>query len=109
MLCTSYIKSIKSLIEELVKKNVLEYGTSLLSKPEQDYFNYILNRAEFSNGLDLRNRYVHGTQPIDEKSHEQDYSTLLRLLVLLVLKINEEFCLADERGLLKSTQDRATI
>ena len=100
VLCTSYIKSIKSLIKELVKKNVLEYGTSLLSKPEQDYFNYILNKAEFSNGLDLRNRYVHGTQPIDEKSHEQDYFTLLRLLVLLVIKINEEFCIADEEDLL---------
>ena len=63
------------------------------SKPEQDYLNYILNKSEFSNGLDLRNKYIHDTCPLDEKIQRQDYMELLKIMVLIMIKINEEFCL----------------
>lgn len=49
----------------------------------------------FSNGLDLRNKYVHGTQTMEKKEQEQLYYTFLRVLVLIVIKIKEEFCLTD--------------
>lgn len=101
-----YVKEFNDVIFNMEKQNLIEYGSSLFSKPEQNYFNYLLNKAEFNNGLDLRNRYVHGTQTSDEKEHEQDYFTFLRILILIVIKINDEFCLADEEGLLR--QDRET-
>lgn len=100
-----YVKEFNDVIFNMEKQNLIEYGSSLFSKPEQDYFNYLLNKAEFNNGLDLRNRYVHGTQTSDEKEHEQDYFTFLRILILIVIKINDEFCLADEEGLLRQNRE----
>ncbi len=52
-----------------------------------------MNKSEFDNGLDLRNRYIHGTQIVDENKNEQDYYIFLRIMILIVIKINEEFCL----------------
>jgi hypothetical protein len=104
-----YVKKYNDVIFNMEKQELIEYGSSLFSKPEQDYFNYLLNKAEFSNGLDLRNRYVHGTQTSDEKEHKQDYFTFLRILILIVIKINNEFCLADEEGLLKHNRDNKLL
>lgn len=96
VLCRSYIEPFfKEEINWFLKKEMIEFESSLLSRGEQDYFNYLLNKSAFSNGLDLRNKYVHGTQTMDEKEQEQHYYTFLRVLVLIVIKINEEFCLTD--------------
>ena len=40
--------------------------------------------------------YLHGnnTQRIEE--HESDYYQLLKIFALMVIKINEEFCLKDD-------------
>jgi hypothetical protein len=71
---------------------------SLLTEPEGSYFNYYLNQAEFSNGPDLRNKYLHGSQADadDEEQHFQTYITALKLLIALVIKINDDFWLEDE-------------
>ena len=71
-------------------------GSSLLSKPEWEYFNYVLNKAEFSNGLDLRNKYIHDTNSLDERKQQDDYIFLLKMFIILVIKINEEFCLQEK-------------
>ena len=55
--------------------------------------NYVLNKSEYSNGLDLRNKYIHSTYPLDTQQQEQDYISLLKILTVVILKINEEFCL----------------
>ena len=65
--------------------------------PEQNYYNYIFNNAEYDNSMDLRNRYAHGNQTLDEDEMQKDYLTMLRMMILLVLKINEEFCLVDSQ------------
>jgi len=96
VLCLGYSELFSKQLEELETKGVIMYESSLFSKPEQNYFNYLLNKAEFSNGLDLRNRYLHGTQSNDEKVHEQDYFIFLKIMILIVIKINEEFCLNSE-------------
>jgi Insertion element 4 transposase N-terminal len=59
---------------------------------------YYLNQVDFSNGPDLRNKYLHGSQvgADDEKQHLDTYITALKLLVALVIKINDDFCLRDE-------------
>ena len=75
---------------------VLRLENSLFSKPEQDYLNYELNKSSFSNGLDLRNKYAHSTYPEDEKIQFVDYIRLLKIMILVITKINEEFCLRGE-------------
>ncbi len=75
--------------------DMVYFEKTLFSKPEQSYFNYLLNKSEFTNGLDLRNSYVHGTQPNPEElqKHEYAYFTYLKLLVLVLLKIEDDlFC-----------------
>jgi hypothetical protein len=49
-------------IDILINENVLNIDNKLFTKGEQDYFDYHLNKTKFSNSLDLRNSYLHGTQ-----------------------------------------------
>ena len=67
----------------------------LFSKPEQDYLNYKLNKASYSNGLDLRNKYAHSTYTKNENTQYVDYINLLKIMILIITKINEEFCLRE--------------
>lgn len=95
VLCLQYYTE-KELVDEynnMILQNDIYVDDTLLSKPEQKYFNYVLNKAEFSDGLDLRNKYIHSTYPVDEKIQEYDYIQLLKLMIILIIKINEEFCL----------------
>ena len=101
--CNGYVTKIKDIpksIKYLEQKGMISYESTLLSRSEQAYFNYILNKAEFSNGLDLRNRYIHGTQSADIGEHKHDYYLFLRLLVLLVIKINDDFCQSQKRNII---------
>jgi hypothetical protein len=84
-------------INWLTEKGLIEFESTLFSRIEQDYFNYILNKSSFSNGLDLRNRYVHGTQTRDEREQEAHYYIFLRILTLIVIKMNDEFCIIDNQ------------
>lgn len=96
VICCSYIGHLQSQLDELVRDGDLRYGSTLLSEPEQDYFNYILNKSQFSNGLDLRNKYIHSTYPADENKREQDYLEFLKMMVLIIGKINEDFILREQ-------------
>jgi hypothetical protein len=71
--------------------------SSLLTDAEGDYFNYFLNKVGFSNGPNLRNRYLHGSQTgaDDESTHFNTYLIALRLITAIVIKINDDFCLAN--------------
>lgn len=84
-------------IEDFISKGVLCDDSTLFSKPEVDYLNYVLNRSEFVNGMEIRNKYIHGIQQVNtnEEEHKQNYYMLLKLFVLLAIKINDEFCLKD--------------
>ena len=78
--------------QRLIANNDLVVETSMFSRPEQQYINYMLNKKEYSNGRDLRNKYIHGSYPRDKNKHFNDYMELLRIMVLVIIKINEEFC-----------------
>jgi hypothetical protein len=80
----------------LVDKGWLAFSSTLLTSAEASYFNFILNKSEFSDGPDLRNRYAHGTNadPGDVTAHRQSYVLLLRMLVSLALKIRDDFQLS---------------
>lgn len=91
-----------SKIQELVDKGILVEKSSLLSIPEANYLSYLLNRSEYDNGLEIRNKYVHGIQQVitSENEHFQNYLVLLKIFVLLAIKVNDDFELRkmlDER------------
>jgi|SRR5579872_135475 len=88
----------RSSIDDMVGKGWLVRRDSLLTAPESSYFNYYLNQAEFSNGPDLRNKYLHGSQARadDEGLHFRTYITALKLIIALVVKINDDFCLRND-------------
>ena len=82
-------------VEEMERREWIYFSDELLSSQESDYFNYYLNKADFANGFDLRNKYLHGTQRkkgSDDELHKMNYYTLLMLYVIIVIKINDEFC-----------------
>src|SRR5690606_38094357 len=76
----------------MATENLVVFESSLFSKQEQSYFNYYLNKSEFTNGKDLRNKYVHGSQadPSDLNEHAYAYFTYLKLFVLVLLKIDDD-------------------
>lgn len=101
--CLHHSAAGKKSVDEMVSAGWLVHRSTLLSTAEVSYFNYFLNDKEFSNGPSLRNRYLHGSQADgdDDRVHRQTYLTALRLLVALVIKINDDFCLKDNAALAK--------
>jgi hypothetical protein len=96
-----YSAQSRTCIDDMVAKGWLVREESLLTHSESSYFNYYLNQSEFSDGPDLRNKYLHGTQAggDDERQHSSTYLAALRLLIALVIKINDEFWLrVDEEN-----------
>ena len=96
VICPQYYDDeLKKIIDEWIRNGELRLGNSLFSEPEQDYLNYELNKSSYSNGLDLRNKYAHSTYPENEKTQFVDYVRLLKIMILVITKINEEFCLIE--------------
>lgn len=85
-----YPDFIRNVIDEMLDENLLYSENILLTKQEQKFFNFYLNKKEFTNGLDLRNKYLHGTNPNSEDEQENDYNILLKLLILILLKIEDD-------------------
>ena len=73
-------------------EGLIYFEDTLFSKPEQSYFNFILNKSEFTNGWDLRNKYLHGIQanPEETEKHKEVYLKYLNLIVLALLKIEDD-------------------
>lgn len=92
-----YDKKLQAIVDEMVASGWLMRETSLLTKPEASMFNYYLNQSEFSNGLDLRNRYIHDSQADedDENTHYTSYVIAMELLISLMIKINNDLLLRD--------------
>lgn len=97
VLCVQHMQNLSDVLHEMKTNGDLKIENTLFSKPEKEYLNYILNKAEYSNGLDLRNRYAHGTYSRTENEQQHDYIELLKVMVLIITKMNEEFCWIDDR------------
>jgi hypothetical protein len=91
-----YDDELRSIVDEWCRSDDLRLTNTLFSEPEQNYLNYKLNKASYSNGLDLRNKYAHSTYPEDENTQFVDYISLLKIMILIITKINEEFCLREQ-------------
>lgn len=84
----------------MVAKGWLTRRSSLLTEDEAKYFNYFLNKVDFTNGPELRNKYLHGSQAQTdgEDSHFHAFLTALRLIIALAIKINDDFSLAASQS-----------
>lgn len=91
VICLQYHKSDE--IKKLINEGEIVTGSTLLSHVESQYFDYNLNKSDFTNGPELRNKYIHDTGPLDVNEQQRDYIILLKLMIILIIKINEEFCL----------------
>lgn len=81
----------KAYQKQLNKLNIeCKYTNSLFSTSEVDYLNFILNKKQFPNGHDLRNKYIHGSQSQNEISQLNDYYLLLMIHCFIALKIYDE-------------------
>lgn len=81
------------------QENKVNFGSTLFSKPEQDMLDYYMNNSKFQNGPQLRNKYLHGRLGSNPSSTEdinyKNYLLILKLLIAIVIKINEDFCLYE--------------
>jgi len=82
-------------VDAMVGKGWVVRESSLLTRAEADYFNFFLNRVDFSNGPNLRNTYLHGVQAASDTddAHADPYIIALRMSIALVIKINDDLCL----------------
>lgn len=87
-----YTKKFQKEVSKMKLENIIFTETTLFARSEQSYFNYFLNKSEFTNGLDLRNSYLHGTQasPYEIEKHEFSYFLYLKLIVLTLFKIEDD-------------------
>lgn len=93
VLCYQYCGELAPIIDDMASQGEVKFGATLFSEPEQHYMNFMLNNKEYSNGRSLRNKYAHSGYPQDPRQQEEDYYQLLKVTVLAIIKINEEFCL----------------
>lgn len=83
----------REILDELVKNEEVKVESAVFSRQERDYYNYVLNKKEFSNSLDLRNAFLHGSFYGTDEELQQAYIETLKIFIMIVVKANEEFCL----------------
>ena len=97
----------QKILDDYFEKGWVVKDDHLLSKPEREYFSYYLDNMMFTNGKAYRNHYAHGsvTSAIDDEEHLKAYYTLLKLLVILMMKIEDDLWSA-RRALAIDTMNR---
>lgn len=90
---------VRELIDKLEKAKLVEFDNGLFTRPEIDYFNYYLNKRRFTNGYDLRNKYMHGSNSESENQQQTDYNALLKIFILILLKIYDDLYLTKKNEL----------
>lgn len=91
----SYMGNCIELIQSFESNGLIQIESSLFTRPEQEYMDYMMNNSKYTNSQGLRNKYCHGAYPSSEEDNKADYMEILKIMVLIIIKINEEFCLRD--------------
>lgn len=95
--CIVYAKEREGLItvvNELLDEGYLKTESTLLTRGEASYFSYVFHNRDYVNALALRNKYLHGEcfdENANSETHRTNYELLLRLLIQLILKLDDEF------------------
>lgn len=82
-------KELRLKIDDMINNNRIYSTNTLFTVKETEFFNYFLNKS-FSNGEDLRNKYMHGSHDYDEQTMICDYNRLLILFILVLYKIIDD-------------------
>lgn len=80
-------------IDALLNKGWVLPSDKLLTPKEQDYYSYYLDNERFDDGPAYRNRYAHANKiktSSDEKGHKYAYYRMLLLLMILLLRIEDD-------------------
>jgi hypothetical protein len=91
-----YPKFVRDEIDLLIEDEKLFIENTLFSKEEVKYFNFYLNQKIYTNGYDLRNKYSHGTNTQSEQKHKNDYYLILKIIILSLLKIEDDIVIAKK-------------
>lgn len=83
----------KHVVELQLEQEVLKAESTLLSIQEQKYFNFYLNRA-YTDGYNIRNKYAHSSHVIDEETNKKDYLRIMKILVIIALKIQDDLVIS---------------
>lgn len=88
----------RNVLDEMFSKGWLVKNDNLLTTEECKYFSYYLDNKEFTNGLAYRNHYLHGSMPPkdNEDMHQTAYFTILKLLTIIILKIEDDLWSASK-------------
>lgn len=86
-------KAVREVLDEMERENYIRLEDNLLTEQEINYFNYYLNRKSFTNGLDIRNKYLHGSNSGSEKEHQFEYNILLTLIILTIFEMVDDLML----------------
>ena len=86
----AYEWEIRSKIIEMRDKELLVSESKLLSRQESDYINYYLNKNKFINWPEIRNKNIHWYKYISEDEAYTDYLNILKIIVLILCKIDIE-------------------
>ncbi|QQL50272.1 hypothetical protein [Mucilaginibacter ginkgonis] len=85
-------------VDRLIAEGLLTTSDQLFTIDETSYLNYYLNKKEFTNGKDLRNKYLHGSNIKDEKQQEIDYLYFLRTFIVILLKLKDDLILSQHHS-----------
>jgi len=88
-----YPEKTRNVILRLYDQGLVKFQNKLFTEEEKKYLNFHLNQKEFTNGLDLRNKYLHGTNSNSAEDQEHDYYLLMKILILVILKIKDDLIL----------------
>lgn len=89
--------NLKQEVNKLLSEGALVAENTLLTRQEAGYIDYYLNKSNFINGYDMRNKYLHGTSSDykNENEHYVNYLHALRILITIMIKINDDLCTAE--------------
>jgi len=80
----------REVLDEMEKGKMIRFANTLLTEPEINYYNYYLNKKGYTNGYNIRNKYLHGSNSGSESKHQLEYFILLKLIILTLLKIKDD-------------------
>lgn len=85
-------------LNEMLSKGWVEEDAHLLASEERNYFDFYMYNSTYTNGPALRNRYVHGATSslANDDVHMEAYFRLLILLILTLLKIEDDLAYNNE-------------
>ena len=76
---------------ELDLTSFKEYSL-LFSDEEAQFISYCLNNKKYDNALAIRNKYLHGsTINFTEGQHQKNYIVLIKVFLIVIAKLEEEF------------------